>query len=68
MNTENLKTEETNGAKPCVVRSLGQPETIGELRELIKDYPDWISFGFRNQPMQTLCEVAYTNITFVCFQ
>jgi hypothetical protein len=37
-------------------KKLGLPKTIGELRELIKDYPDETEFGFFNQPMQELWE------------
>jgi len=50
------------------IRSLGIATTIGELKELIKNYPDDTSFGFRNQPMQKLYEVKYDDIVFVTFQ
>ena len=48
---------------------LGEAKTIGELRELVKNYPDETSFGFRNQPMQSLREIVYKddNILFVVF-
>ena len=47
---------------------LGVATTIGELRKMIEIYPDDTSFGFRNQPMQELCEVKYSDVTFVVFQ
>ena len=50
------------------IRSLGIATTIGELKKLIKNYPDDTSFGFRNQPMQKLYEVKYDDIVFVTFQ
>ena len=50
------------------IRSLGIATTIGELKELIKNYPDDTSFRFRNQPMQKLYEVKYDDIVFVTFQ
>ena len=50
------------------IRSLGIATTIGELKELIKNYPDDTSFGFRNQPMQKLYEVKYDDDVFVTFQ
>ncbi|MBL0144902.1 MAG: hypothetical protein IPP48_03240 [Chitinophagaceae bacterium] len=36
------------------IEKLGVPTTIGELKELINDYPNSTSFGFRNQPLQML--------------
>lgn len=36
---------------------LGIATTVGELKKLIADYPDDISFGFQNQPMQELIEI-----------
>lgn len=50
------------------MKELGQAKTIGELKELIKSYPDETSFGFRNQPMQTLYEVIHDKDVFVVFQ
>lgn len=50
------------------ISNLGTATTIGELRELIKNYPDETSFGFRNQAMQELHEVKYPDETFVVFQ
>lgn len=41
------------------LKIIGTPRTIGELKKLIEKYPDNIEFGFRNQPMQDLCEVKY---------
>ena len=49
------------------LRSLGVVKTIRELKEVIKDYPDETSFGFRNQPMQELYEVKYPDALFVVF-
>jgi hypothetical protein len=60
--------EARNSIKTPVVRSLGRAYSIGQLRKLIEPYSNGMSFGFRNQPMQTLYEVEYTNVTFVCFQ
>jgi len=39
-------------------KNLGTPKTVGELKELIKNYPDETTFGFRNQPMQSLFDGA----------
>ena len=50
------------------IKQLGTPITIGELKELIKDYPDDTSFGFRNQPIQKLHEISYSGSKFVAFQ
>ena len=33
---------------------LGVPKTIGELRELTKDYPDETLLNFRNEPVHQL--------------
>jgi hypothetical protein len=44
--------------KVKVVR-IGTAITIGELRKLIKEYPDDTPFGFRNQPMQSLFSVIH---------
>ncbi len=50
-------------------KSLGIVSTIGQLRKLIKKYPDNTSFGFRNQPMQELTEsTSDVGQTFVTFQ
>lgn len=43
--------------KEMEAKKLGLPKTIGELKELIKDYPPETGFGFQNQPMQELWEV-----------
>lgn len=39
------------------IKYLGIPITIGELKKLIKNYGDDVSFGFRNQPLQALYEL-----------
>ncbi len=50
-------------------KNLGIVSTIGQLRKLIKKYPDETSFGFRNQPMQELTESqSDEGQTFVSFQ
>lgn len=46
------KLTDKSGVKP-----LGTPTTIGELKLLINGYDDDVSFGFRNQPLQTLYEL-----------
>jgi hypothetical protein len=46
---------------------IGTASTIGELRDLIKDYSNETSFGFRNQPIQQLVEVDYSGEKFVVF-
>lgn len=37
-----------------IQEELGQASTVGELKRLLKDIPDDVSFCFLNQPMQTL--------------
>lgn len=57
-----------NKHKFPVVNWLGIAKTIGELREIIKNYPDNTPFGFRNQPMQELQELIYQdNLLYVVF-
>lgn len=58
----------TDKYKMTSMRSLGTAHTIGDLKKMIKDYPDDISFGFRNQLMQCLYEIKYPDQTFICFQ
>ncbi len=41
------------------VSRIGIAITIGELRKLIENYSDETSFGFRNQPLQTLFSVTH---------
>lgn len=48
-------------------KELGKATTIGELRDLIKDYDDEHSFGFRNQPIQYLHELKIKDKTFIVF-
>lgn len=51
------------------MKEIGRPTTLGELREMTKDYPDEVGFGFRNQPMQSLFEVKYQGeAIYVVFQ
>lgn len=51
------------------MRLIGKcPETIGELKELIKFIEDDISFGFRGMPAFDLYEVMYGDILHVVFQ
>lgn len=47
------------------IKELGTPVTTGELIEILSKYPKNTSFGFRNQPLQTLYEV---DSMFVVFQ
>jgi len=47
---------------------LGEARTVGELKKMLEDYPDSTSFGFHNQPMQTLHEIKYQNDKYVVFQ
>jgi hypothetical protein len=49
-------------------KNLGTPKTICELKELIKNYPDETTFGFRNQPMQSLFEITDNGERFILFQ
>ena len=49
-------------------RRIGTPKTAGALAKLLKRYKPRTVFGFRNQPMQSLYEVRYTDKVFVCFQ
>ena len=61
---EEIITEEVSKS----IKVIGVPETLGQLREMIKDYPDDISFGFFQQPMQELIEYkTSTDVTFVVF-
>lgn len=64
----NKNNRPMNEIKYPVVKELGEAKTIGELKELIKNYPDETSFGFRNQPMQSLHEVKSDETVFVVFQ
>lgn len=50
------------------IKELGTPTTIVELKEIINKYPNTTSFGFRNQPIQSLFEVKIDNEVFICFQ
>lgn len=50
------------------IKKIGRATTIGELKKMIKDYPDNIPFGFRNQPMQSLYEIKYSDVMYVAFQ
>jgi len=47
---------------------LAAPRTIGELKEAIKDFPDEIPFGFRNQPFQVLYQDVVAGNTHINFQ
>ncbi len=47
---------------------LGEAMTVGELRELLNNYDDNTSFGFRNQPLQSLYEIRYGSEKYVVFQ
>lgn len=46
---------------------VGTPNTVGRLKDMISKYPNSTSFGFRNQPIQTLFEVTHGLETFVVF-
>ena len=49
-------------------KELGIPTTLGELKQMIADYPDSTSFGFLNQPIQQLTEREINDQTFVSFE
>ncbi len=49
-------------------KKLGIAFTVGELRKLLKPYSDDISFGFRNQPMQSLYESKNGKDIYISFQ
>ena len=64
-----------NGKAKCMIVPmgikhvmLGAPRTIGELKKLINRYPDNTDFGFRNQPIQTLCHVEFDDKMYIVFQ
>ena len=48
-------------AMSCDTKCLGTAVTIGELKALIEKYDDATPFGFRNQPLQSLFEVNYSD-------
>lgn len=50
------------------IKELGTPTTVGELKEIINNYPKSTSFGFRNQPIQSLYEVKVGSEDFIFFQ
>jgi|SRR5690242_14094795 len=43
---------------PAEIKKISTPVTVEELREALKDYPGETSFGFRNQPLQSLYELT----------
>lgn len=47
---------------------LGEPTTIGELKQIISNYSDDTDFGFRNQPIQGLFDISFGDESFVAFQ
>jgi len=47
---------------------LGEPKTVGELKNILSKYDDNISFGFRNQPIQALHELRHKDEIYVVFQ
>ena len=49
-------------------KKLGTPKTIKELKEMIKGISDESSFGFRNQPRQSLYISTDKNETVIFFQ
>ncbi len=56
-----------NPTNQSVVTLLGTPTTVGELKALLANYSDDTSFGFRNQPIQSLHEINYIDFTAVVF-
>lgn len=42
--------------------------TVGQLREQLNTFPDDVSFGFRNQPMQKLHHIKKSDFEAVVFQ
>lgn len=65
------------GKAPCVksvkIDKLGTFATVGELKRALEPFEDDVSFGFRNQPMQSLYRIIYPAPTvghkeFVVFQ
>lgn len=61
---KNINKTQTQSA----ITPLGIPTTVGELKKLIEKYPDDISFGFMNQPIQELCEYKGGGNVFVVFK
>jgi hypothetical protein len=53
--------------KVDLLKILGNPITIGELKKMIEKYPDETSFGFRNMPLLTLYEVKGINGKYLVF-
>ena len=50
------------------MKKLGTPRTIGELKEIINNYPNSTSFGFRNQPIQDLYILTIDDEDYIFFQ
>lgn len=47
--------------------TIGRPSTVGQLRALLAKYPDETEFGFRNGPLERLCEVKHGSEVYVVF-
>jgi hypothetical protein len=54
--------------KKIMCEPIGIATTVGQLREMLKDCPDDMGFGFLNQPMQELYKFDSGGITAVVFQ
>lgn len=47
---------------------FGTVNNIGDLKKIIERYPNDTPFGFRNQPIQTLCDYKDGEFVYVFFQ
>lgn len=63
-----MKTKKQKEPQFIGCRKIGRPLTVGALSKLLKRYRPGTSFGFRNQPMQSLYEIKYSDKIFVVFQ
>lgn len=54
--------------KKRVCEPIGIATTVGQLRDMLKDFPDDMCFGFLNQPMQELFKYDDGGISAVVFQ
>lgn len=68
LNEDELDDDEEDELIENRYKKLGTPVTIGELKKLINGYDDHVSFGFKNQPVQSLFEIRYGETVFVVFQ
>lgn len=65
---KNMEILQSGNLHDSIKKIFDAALTVGDLRKQLSYFPDDVSFGFRNQPMQVLYHIKYDDFEALVFQ